>query len=910
VGNDTAAAYLANGDPSHPVGQGIPYNQKPTGLRLYYKCDVMSGDTAIIFLMFKAGGNIISQNIQKITGTQIGYTLLTFSVNLAVTPDSLIFGALSSNILGNSKGIPGSMLQIDSVSFTGVASQPLLMNGDFENWQTITNNTLQNWSIQGSHSNNNNNTVQTTDAYLGTYALELQTLGTNQAGDTAYSTSASTGYSTNFGTAGGYPYTQTNDSLIFYYKYVPADINDSAEVILDFKKAGFNFQTQSQLFKASANYIRAAMPISLMQTPDSVIVSINSSKNWSVPPAYLGADLKIDNIYFKSQPIIAAAALNFDGVDDHIFIPQSVSQDFTIEYWVKTTQTAGTGAWYNGNGIVDAEMPGATQDFGTSLVGNNFAFGVGNPDVTITSTTSINDGNWHHVAATRIMNSGAMAIYVDGNLEATAIGSTTPRNAPPQISIGSMQTLVSFFEGTIDELRIWNRALCASEIQNNMNGEVAKNSNGLLAYYKFNQGVDNNNNSAIATLIDSTSNGYNGTLNNFTLMGATSNFVAPGAVTTGSMVTVFTNSLSAVATATDVACNGDASGAASVAVSGYTPYTYAWSSGGTGSAQGSLLAGTYTCTIGNGCGTITQTVTVNEPLAISPNFTVQNVNCYGANDASVSVSPSGGTPAYMVTWPSLGSGTMQNGLTAGTYTCVITDNNGCISTTTVTVTQPNAITTVLSPTLCAGSGIQVGTHFYTTAGTYTDVLTAHNGCDSTITTNLTVNHATAAFTWAGVTCLCPVIGFMDSSYTSASDPIVAWSWTFAGGTPSTANVQNPGGVTFAYGNHVVCLKVTTANGCTDSICKNVFENVADVNYYSNAPMLTIYPNPAQNNFTIETNSTEKQTLNVFDVNGKLVLSQSINGTTNINSEALAPGAYNISLINKYGVTNKRLVIVK
>src|SRR6202007_2070869 len=45
--------------------------------------------------------------------------------------------------------------------------------------------------------------------------------------------------------------------------------------------------------------------------------------------------------------------------------------------------------------------------------------------------------------------------------------------------------------------------------------------------------------------------------------------------------------------------------------------------------------------------------------------------------------------------------------------------------------------------------------------------------------------------------------------------------------------------------------------------------------------ISIYPNPAQNNFTIETSSTDKQTLQMFDVNGKLVLSQTIKGTTNM-----------------------------
>ncbi|HXU25606.1 MAG TPA: YCF48-related protein, partial [Bacteroidia bacterium] len=74
--------------------------------------------------------------------------------------------------------------------------------------------------------------------------------------------------------------------------------------------------------------------------------------------------------------------------------------------------------------------------------------------------------------------------------------------------------------------------------------------------------------------------------------------------------------------------------------------------------------------------------------------------------------------------------------------------------------------------------------------------------------------------------------------------------------------------------------------------------------------INIYPNPAHNNFTIETTSNEKQLLQLFDVNGKQVLSQTITGTTNIDASNLANGVYNISIANNYGVVNKRLVIVK
>jgi len=74
--------------------------------------------------------------------------------------------------------------------------------------------------------------------------------------------------------------------------------------------------------------------------------------------------------------------------------------------------------------------------------------------------------------------------------------------------------------------------------------------------------------------------------------------------------------------------------------------------------------------------------------------------------------------------------------------------------------------------------------------------------------------------------------------------------------------------------------------------------------------INIYPNPAQNNFTIEVSTSEKQNVIVYDVNGKQVLSQTINGTTTINAGNLNAGIYNLSITNNYGVINKRLVIVK
>ena len=78
-----------------------------------------------------------------------------------------------------------------------------------------------------------------------------------------------------------------------------------------------------------------------------------------------------------------------------------------------------------GQRMVDGEISGSGTDFGTALVGNKFGFGIGTPDTTIASTTAINDGSWHHVAATRSSVNGEMKIFVDGMLQGTGAGATS-----------------------------------------------------------------------------------------------------------------------------------------------------------------------------------------------------------------------------------------------------------------------------------------------------------------------------------------------------------------------------------------------------------------------------------------------------------------------------------------------------
>jgi len=79
----------------------------------------------------------------------------------------------------------------------------------------------------------------------------------------------------------------------------------------------------------------------------------------------------------------------------------------------------------------------------------------------------------------------------------------------------------------------------------------------------------------------------------------------------------------------------------------------------------------------------------------------------------------------------------------------------------------------------------------------------------------------------------------------------------------------------------------------------------------NNEQVTIYPNPATNSFQVAlADNAKTNTIHVYDVNGKIVLSQIINGTSTINVSHLNAGIYNLSIISDKGIFNKRLVIAR
>ena len=196
--------------------------------------------------------------------------------------------------------------------------------------------------------------------------------------------------------------------------------------------------------------------------------------------------------------------LQFNGVDSYVQVPRSIGSGscFSIAFWMKTTSTGGSGSsWTGGAGLVDGAVIGVTNDFGVSLLNSKIAFGVGNPDTTLQSTVTVNDGQWHYVVATRNDFTGMMTIYLDGLLNTNRIGPIGARMTPPFLRLGGLQTGGGIYNGALADVRLYNGWLDTNAIAQLFSAPVP------LLRLKFEE-------SSGTTAADATGNGWNGTLVN------------------------------------------------------------------------------------------------------------------------------------------------------------------------------------------------------------------------------------------------------------------------------------------------------------------------------------------------------------------------------------------------------------
>lgn len=190
------------------------------------------------------------------------------------------------------------------------------------------------------------------------------------------------------------------------------------------------------------------------------------------------------------SPGASGWALRFDGNGDYFAIEREIDADFTIEAWIRTTASRSGSQFFEGLGLFYADLSGVNDDFGASILNGRFAFGTGNPDTTVQSTTQVTTGQWVHVAAVRVRSQGVIQVFVNGNQEASTDGASDGNlDEPERIDIGSNNVDSGrAFQGDIDELRIWDAARSPAQIQATMNVRLTGDEPDLAGYWPMDDG--------------------------------------------------------------------------------------------------------------------------------------------------------------------------------------------------------------------------------------------------------------------------------------------------------------------------------------------------------------------------------------------------------------------------------------
>jgi len=246
------------------------------------------------------------------------------------------------------------------------------------------------------------------------------------------------------------------------------------------------------------------------------------------PYAIEGSDTIYGNeVAFNTSMPESGNSLAFDGSNDYVTIPsnQSVSNNFTYEFWVKPTSTqindaeSNTGTDGVTAGKRYALFPNSTQAAGVSVGTNGvsvYEHASGYMPPIAVYSTSISE--WTHVAV--VYQNRRPHIYLNGVLKHIGLQSSYSTIYPDISTIGG--STYGYFKGSIDEVRIWNYARTECQIASEYTKKLSGNEDGLLAYYDFDQKTG-------SILNELSPNKKNGSLVSFNQNGYSSGWVASGA---------------------------------------------------------------------------------------------------------------------------------------------------------------------------------------------------------------------------------------------------------------------------------------------------------------------------------------------------------------------------------------------
>lgn len=207
-----------------------------------------------------------------------------------------------------------------------------------------------------------------------------------------------------------------------------------------------------------------------------------------------------------------------NGTTDYVLLPNSSTlkptNNFTIEAWVYSNATLTDPAPFSAPPtpqyeIISSEADGVSTIQGYHLVVYNgkLRFWTHDYSTVVDGASTLSAGNWYHVAVSFSTTDG-IRLYVNGTQDAHMATVSGPISYPNSYApvIGRLASSSHYFwNGVIDEVRIWNVVRSASEISSKMNCQFPSTYTGLVGYYKLNE-------SSGTTAADNSGNGLDGSL--------------------------------------------------------------------------------------------------------------------------------------------------------------------------------------------------------------------------------------------------------------------------------------------------------------------------------------------------------------------------------------------------------------
>ncbi len=562
----------------------------------------------------------------------------------------------------------------------------------------------------------------------------------------------------------------------------------------------------------------------------------------------------------------------FDGTDDYIHVPLNINPSqhpqLTITAWAKANDATPI------RQVISHDDGGFDRSLGIDYRGGGEGWSAFSGSAGVLGFQPVELGAWTFLAITYDQVNSIVRLYVNDTLQFEETGAMGEGH--DFLRIGSNPNFVEYFDGAIDDVKIYNRVLleheisalatscegdnCAGfsisltatpEMECMADGTATASVNGSTGAITYEWNTDPIQTTATATGL--TAGVY--TINLTDSLGCM-------AIDSIEVMAESTFTIETVVTA-QASCYGSCDGLAEVQVTGCTgPFEYLWTDDSTGDSVAGLCPDTYYVTVTDALGNkIVDSVVITQPPVLEQTVEVIDASCENIADGQVIAQADGGTPPFQFTLNGIiGMSSTFDSLLAGNYELITTDSNGCTITDSLTVEFIETL-----PVADFNSDTMYHTATFT---------------------NLSSSNATA------------------------------WEWDFGDGNTST--LQNPEHVYDTSGIYEVCLIVSNDCG-QDTLCMDVTVDTPNAVWEVFKNSVKAYPNPTKGRLYLEFHIEESLPLSLFvvDITGKArkVVFEEKTIPLGFHRESLQlddwpAGVYLLTLQSPKGIWTERVVVMK